>query len=70
MTGRLRKSRSASSRLPPYRVACRPFRVPGYFSTWPKTLVEFSDLVGRTPEPMRMPPPSAAAITRMEEALP
>ena len=38
-------------------------RVPGYFSTWPKTLVEFSDLVGRAPEPMRLPPPSTAAIT-------
>jgi hypothetical protein len=47
-----------------------PVRVPGYFSTWPKTLIEFSDLVGRAPEPMRLPPPSAAAITRMEDALP
>jgi len=42
----------------------------GYFSTWPQTFVEFSDLVGQTPEPMRLPPPSAAAISRMDTALP
>ena len=41
----------------------------GYFSTWPTMFVEFSDLVGQTPEPMRLPPPSAAAIGRMEETL-
>jgi hypothetical protein len=41
----------------------------GYFSTWPQMFVEFSDLVGQTPEPMRLPPPSAAAISRMEAAL-
>jgi hypothetical protein len=41
----------------------------GYFSTWPQMFVEFSDLVGQTPEPMRLPPPSAAAISRMEATL-
>jgi hypothetical protein len=41
----------------------------GYFSTWPQMFVEFSDLVGQTPEAMRLPPPSAAAIDRMEQAL-
>ena len=41
-------------------------RSQGYFSTWPKMAVEFADLVGQTPEPMRLPPPSAAAISRME----
>jgi hypothetical protein len=41
----------------------------GYFSTWPQMFVEFSDLVGQTPDPMRLPPPSAAAISRMEAAL-
>lgn len=46
-----------------------PVRVGGYFSTWPRMMVEFSDLVGQTPEPMRLPPPSAAAISRMEQAL-
>ena len=45
-------------------------RVSGYFSTWPATIVEFGDLVGQTPEPMRLPPPSAAAISRMEATLP
>ena len=44
-------------------------RVGGYFSTWPKMKVEFSDLVGQTPEPMRLPPPPAAAISRMEATL-
>jgi len=32
----------------------------GYFSTRPQTFVAFSDLVGQMPEPMRLPPPSAA----------
>ena len=41
----------------------------GYFSTWPTMFVEFGDLVGQTPEPMRPPPPSAAAISRMEATL-
>jgi len=44
-------------------------RLPGYFNTWPKMLIEFADRVGQQPEPMRLPPPSAAAISRMEESL-
>ena len=40
-----------------------------HFSTWPRALVEFADLVGQQPEPMRLPPPSPAAISRMEETL-
>ena len=44
-------------------------RKQGYFSTWPTMFVEFGDLVGQTPEPMRPPPPSAAAISRMELTL-
>ena len=44
-------------------------RKQGYFSTWPTMFVEFGDLVGQTPEPMRPPPPSAAAIDRMETTL-
>jgi hypothetical protein len=43
--------------------------VQGYFNTWPRALVEFSDLVGQQPKPMRRPPPSPAAITRMEAAM-
>ena len=46
-----------------------PVRVPGYFNTWPSMMVEFADCVGREPRPMRLPPPSSIAITRMEEAL-
>ena len=44
-------------------------RVPGYFNTWPPMVVEFADRVGRQAEPMRLPPPSPTAISRMEEAL-
>jgi hypothetical protein len=44
-------------------------RVPGYFNTWPPVVVEFADRVGQEPEPMRLPPPSPAAISRMEETL-
>jgi hypothetical protein len=44
-------------------------RVQGYFNTWPRALVEFSDLVGQQPEPMRRPPSSPAAITRMEATM-
>jgi hypothetical protein len=44
-------------------------RVPGYFNTWPKMVVEFADRVGQQPKPLRLPPPSPSAITRMEEAL-
>ena len=46
-----------------------PVRVPGYFNTWPSMVVEFADRVGQEPQPMRLPPPSPAAISRMEEAL-
>jgi hypothetical protein len=44
-------------------------RVPGHFHTWPPIVVEFADRVGQEPEPMRLPPPSPAAISRMEETL-
>lgn len=46
-----------------------PVRVPGYFNTWPSIMLEFSDLVGQESQPMRLPPASTAAITRMEETL-
>lgn len=32
-------------------------------------VVEFADRVGQDPEPMRLPPPSQAATSRMEETL-
>ena len=46
-----------------------PVRVQGYFNTWPPMVVEFADRVGQQPEPMRLPPPSPDAISRMEETL-
>lgn len=46
-----------------------PVKVQGYFNTWPVVRPEFADLVGREPEQLRLGPPSAAAISRMDEAL-
>lgn len=60
---RLVDAAAVMRRLPPVRIG-------GYFSTWPKMMVEFADLIGQTPEPMRLPAPSAAAISRMEATLP
>jgi Domain of unknown function (DUF6362) len=59
---RLAEAAAVIRRLP-------PVRVPGYFNTWPPVVVEFADRVGQDPEPMRLPPPSPAAISRMEETL-
>jgi hypothetical protein len=44
-------------------------RVPGHFNTWLKILHEFADLVRQSRPPLKRPPPSSDAITRMEEAL-
>lgn len=59
---RLIEAASVMKRLP-------AVRVPGYFNTWPKMMAEFADLVGQEPVPMRLPPPSPAAISRMEQAM-
>ncbi len=44
-------------------------RVQGYYNSWPTILREFSDRVGEVPQRLRRPPPSPAAVTRMEKAL-
>lgn len=44
-------------------------RVRGFFNTWPDMMVEFSDMVGRIDEPMKLPPPHPRAISRMEETI-
>ena len=59
---RLNEAAAVMRRLPAVRVQ-------GYFNTWPTMKTEFDDLIGQTPEPMRLSPPTAAAITRMEETL-
>ena len=59
---RLVEAASVMKRLP-------NVRVPGYFNTWPKMLVEFADLIEQEPARLRLPPPAPDAITRMEEAL-
>lgn len=45
-------------------------RVQGYFSVWPRIAHDFGDLVGQEPPPMKRPPPSSQAISRMEATLP
>jgi hypothetical protein len=45
-------------------------RVRGYFGVWPEVVHDFADKVGQEPQPMRRPPPSAGAISRMDETLP
>ena len=50
-------------------VACKMERRWGYYSTWPRIVPEFSDLVGQEPPRLKRPPPSPAAISRMEETL-
>lgn len=59
---RLEEAALVMKRLP-------PVRVPGYFNTWPKMVVEFADLVGQEPGRIRLPPPAPDAISRMDEAL-
>lgn len=46
-----------------------PVRAQGFFNTWPAVFHEFSDLIGREPERMRLPPPSSADISQMDKAL-
>jgi len=59
---RLEDAAHVMRRLPPVRIG-------GYFNTWPAMFTEFADRVGQEPRAMRLPPPSASTITRMEEAL-
>ena len=59
---RLKEAADVLDRLPDRNVQ-------GYFNLWPAVVHDFGDLVGQKPVPMRRPPPSAAAISRMEEAL-
>ncbi len=59
---RLREAADVLKRLPEERVQ-------GYFNVWPDIVQSFADMVGQTPEPMRLPLPSPAAITRMEETI-
>lgn len=44
-------------------------RVRGHFGVWPEIVHDFADRVGLEPDPMRRPPPSAGAISRMDETL-
>ena len=59
---RLKEAADVLDRLPDRNVQ-------GYFNLWPEIVHDFADRVGQKPEPMRRPPPPAAAISRMEEAL-
>jgi len=46
-----------------------PVRISGYFGTWPEIQRTAKELALAAPTKMRLPPPSTAAITRMEEAI-
>jgi hypothetical protein len=43
--------------------------VGGFYAVWPTAMVEFADLVGQEPPKLRRPPPSPAAISRMEQTM-
>jgi len=59
---RITEAATVLRRLPPVRVA-------GYFGTWPEIQRSRKEIAEGMPRPMRLPPPSTAAITRMEEAI-
>jgi hypothetical protein len=59
---RLKEAADVLKRLPETKAR-------GYSNLWPRVVHDFGDMVGQEAEPMRRPPPSAAAISRMEEAL-
>jgi hypothetical protein len=44
-------------------------RVHGSYTLWPKTITEFSDLVGQEPPKLCRPHPSPDAISRMEQTI-
>jgi len=44
-------------------------RVRGYFSTWPPVIRDYWEAFGRADVRLRLPPPSASAIDRMDEAM-
>jgi hypothetical protein len=46
-----------------------PVRISGYFGTWPEIQRTAKELAEAAPTKMRLPPPSTAAITRMEEVI-
>ena len=60
--GRITEAADVLKQLPPVRLS-------GYFSTWPEILRSSGDRVGANPVPMRRPPPSPSAISRMEEVI-
>ena len=59
---RLEEAAGVLKRLPEQKVR-------GYFNVWPDVVHDFADMIGQKAEPMRLPPPSASSISRMEEAL-
>lgn len=59
---RLAEAAAVLKRLP------EPRRL-GYFNAWPEYRYEFAYLVGQEPRKTSLPPPSPAAIGRMEETL-
>ena len=59
---RITEAAAVLRRLPPVRVT-------GYFGTWPEIQRTAKEHAEAAPTKMRLPPPSTAAISRMEEAI-
>ena len=59
---RITEAAAVLRRMPPVRLA-------GYFGTWPEIQRTAKELATAAPTKMRLPPPSSAAISRMEEAI-
>ena len=57
------------SRPPAGKGDRRRLRVAGYFGTWPEIQRTAKEIAEGMRRPMRLPPPSTAAISRMEEAI-
>lgn len=44
-------------------------KVPGYYNSWPQVAHSTMELIQAEKQPLRLGPPSAAAISRMEECM-
>lgn len=46
-----------------------PVKIRGYFNTWPPIIRTVQELMEAEPLPLRLGPPTAGAISRMEETI-
>lgn len=62
VANRFEESVYTLKRLPGYKIK-------GYYNTWPDVVRSAAEILQAEPDPLRLGPPSAAAISRMEETL-